>query len=109
MSNAEPGSIVVEVEDGEKATIENVADAAEVTPGRLQVVFMDESSEFIEGSLFGGWGEWRVWLQPDHPGEVEKYEGTNPLTMPGDNIRFRPEHGTTERAANIKRLKRPNL
>lgn len=109
MSSAEPGSIVVDYEDGEKATIENVADAAEVTPGRLQVVFMDESSEFIEGSLFGGWGEWRVWLDPNYPGDVEQYTGENPLTMPGEYIRYRPENGSRERAARIKRLRRPNL
>lgn len=95
--------------DGEIETVDDVADIAEISPGRLQVVYADESSEFLSGSLFGGWGEWRVWLDTERGDELQQHVGEDPLTMPRDFIRFRSSHSTQDRAATIKRLKLPNL
>lgn len=108
MSTKQPGSVVIQTDDGELETVEDVADVAEVTPGRLQVVLMDETAEFRSGSLFGGWGEWRLWLDCDGD-ELEYHVGENPLTMPDNTIRVTSDYGKIDRLGTIKRLKRPNL
>jgi hypothetical protein len=102
------GSVSIRTEDGEIELIEDVADVAEVTPGRLQVVFTDKTSEFQSGSLFGGYGSWKIWI--DCTGdELEKYVGDDPLSMPGDYVKLQADYGTVKRDGPIKRLRRPNL
>lgn len=102
------GSVAIRTDDGEIEQVTDVADVAEVTPGRLQVVFTDKTSEFRSGTLFGGYGTWKVWI--DCTGDdLEKYVGKNPLSMPGDYVQLRADYGTVKRDGPIKRLRRPNL
>ena len=101
-------AIKIRNDDGDLESVENVADVAEVMPGRLQVVYEDESDEFVPGSLFCGYGRWKIWLNP-RDGEIEKYIGEDPMTMPGEFIRFHEGDVPTDRAATIKRLKRADL
>ncbi|TQQ81897.1 hypothetical protein [Halonotius roseus] len=109
MSDASPGSIVVRTANGDFETIENVADVAELVSGTLKVVFEDTTEETVSGSLFGGWGAWKLWLDPPAGDGLQKYIGEDPLTMPNDSIRFRIDEGTLHRAARIKRLKQATL
>ena len=108
MSDTDPGSVTIRTDDGELETIKNVADVAEVTAGRLQVVLTDETSEFRSGSLFGGWGNWRMWFDCGGD-EFEHHIGENPLTMPWGFIRFQSKCGFRDRGGSIKRLRRPEL
>jgi hypothetical protein len=106
--NPHHGSVTVRTEDGEFELIENVADVAEVSPGRLQVVLMDQSATIVSGTLFAGWGMWKLWLDCNRE-KLEKYEVRSPCTMPGGHIKFRTNHGIRTHGRTMKRLKRPDI
>ena len=97
---------IIKTDDGIES-VENVADIAEMTPGHLQVVCMDESSEMISGSLFGGWGDWKMWLELN--GSVEQHVVERVLTVPTGAVEFNKDGRMYRTGGHIKRLKRPNL
>jgi hypothetical protein len=110
MGDVIPGSVIIQDDAGGTETVENVADVAEMVPGRLQVVFIDETREVYQGALFGGWGHWKMWIDTEGFGDgVEKHVGENPLTMPRDFIRYKLENISRDVPGTIKRLKRSNL
>jgi hypothetical protein len=86
---------------------ENVADVAEMVEGRLQVVFIDESTEFREGRIFGAKGAWKMWH--DRRGTLDKFVADDPMTMPAGFTTFRHDGHDHERTGRIKRLKRADL
>lgn len=98
-------------DDSEFIERENVADVAEVAPGRLMVAFLDGEQDMTDGEIFGATGRWKMWH--DRAGTVEQFWADSPLTMPAGFTRFRFRVGDDwlrlDRGGRIRRLKRPDL
>ena len=109
MTNENTVTISVE---GELDQLPDVADIAEVAPGRLMIATTDGDRDMTGGEIFGAFGSWKMW----HAGgnnEVEQYLAETPLTMPGDVTKFSyrddDRQYKAERSGRIKRLKRADL
>jgi len=86
----------------------NVADAVQIQEDCVQVVFLDGSSELIEGRLFGVWrGDWKLWLKTSK-GILKVDPAEGPMTYPQE-IRFRYDETERQRVGEISRLKRSDL
>jgi hypothetical protein len=108
MSDTPTKSITIRTDGGEFEQIENVADVAEIMPGRLQVVYMDETSEFVSGSLFGSWGPWKMWIDRDD--DLRKLFVDSVMTYPpNDTISYDQGNLKFRSSGRIKRLKQPSL
>ena len=98
--------------DGSMETLNDVADIAEVAPGRLMIATLDGSRDMTGGTIFGSFGEWKMWHEAD-TGDVIQYLAETPLTMPGDVTKFRYRDNErwydAQRSGRIKRLKRADL
>jgi hypothetical protein len=104
-----PGCVIVRNDEYETETVEDVADIAEMAKGRLQVVHTDESTEFVNGVILGGWGDWKIWLDPAVGGEMEKVTGEDPLAMSYGRLHYLTGETSVSTDAKIKRLKQSNL
>ncbi|WP_200531574.1 MULTISPECIES: hypothetical protein [unclassified Halorubrum] len=92
----------------------DVADAAEVTEGRVQLVFLNGETEMADGQIFAVWeDEWKMWLDTGR-GIINAEPVTGPiLTLPytktNDLIKFDYDGYEQRKAGRIKRLKRADL
>lgn len=108
MSTSETdGLLVIDTGDGLDKR-RDVADVAEVSEGRLQVVTLDGETEMVDGHLFGGFGYWKMWLD-DGRGIATVDPAFSPLTMPGDYIAFDYDGLRHEKYGDVLRLRRPDL
>jgi hypothetical protein len=97
--------------DGSIEQINDVADIAEVAPGRLMVATSDGDREMIDGMILGASGIWKMWH--DQAGAVVQYVAESPWTTPPDVTTFRYRHDDhwlrMSRGGRIKRLKDNDL
>ena len=101
--------VAIKTDDGIE-TIPDVADVAEVAPGRLMIATRDGDRDMTGGEIFGAFGVWKMWHE--RAGAVEQFVADTPLTMPGDFTRFRQPGDLPvkrDRGGRIKRLKRADL
>lgn len=103
--------VAIKTDDGIEQ-LPDVADIAEVAPGRLMVATRDGEREMIGGSIFGASGVWKMWHE--QAGVVEQYVAESPWTTPPNDVtRIRYQQGDRwyrqDRGGRIKRLKKPNL
>ncbi|QRV15078.1 hypothetical protein JMJ58_19555 [Haloterrigena salifodinae] len=91
----------------------NIADAAEVTEGRTQLVNLGGEGEMVDGRIFGVWkGTWKMWLDTG-----EGILNADPVEAPimtypagsRDVIRFTYDGVEREQYGRVKRLKRADL
>lgn len=91
-----------------------VADAAEVTEGRVQLAFLDGRTEMVDGFLFAVFeGTWKMWMDDGRgilkAAPVESPILTLPFTSETDVIQFEYDGYEQQKAGRIKRLKRYDL
>ncbi|WP_074793256.1 hypothetical protein [Haloferax larsenii] len=99
--------------DGDKR-FSQVADIAEVTEERVQVVYLDGSREMVDGYIFAVFeGAWQMWLDTGSGIlRVDPAEGpilTLPFTSDSDLIKFQYDGLKRSHGGRIKRLKRSDL
>jgi hypothetical protein len=103
--------LILETDEGELETIENVADVAEVAPGRLMVASLSGDREMVGGRIFGAYGQWKMWHETGD--DTEQFLAAGPITMPDDFTQFLVnrdgEWMDHARSGRIKRLKRADL
>lgn len=92
----------------------DVADAAEVSEGRVQLVFLDGETEMVDGQIFATWeNDWKLWMDTGrgiiHAEPVSAPILTLPYTKKNDLIKFDYDGYENRKAGRIKRLKRYDL
>jgi hypothetical protein len=97
--------------DGSIEQINDVADIAEVAPGRLMVATSDGDREMIDGMILGASGVWKMWHE--QAGAVEQYVADSPWSTLIGVTTFQYQDGSRwirmSRGGRIKRLKDNDL
>ena len=99
--------VAIKTESGIES-VENVADIAEVSSGRLMIAEVSGDREMVDGTIFGAWGRWKTWHESD-AGVIATFVSDDPMTMPDDVIRFGIDGYTQDKTGRLKRLKSAEL
>lgn len=97
------GEILIKT-DGDIEKKSEIVDVVQATEEKVQMVASDKSSELVSGWIFGGYGDFKIWVEVDRSGDVEKYRSTDPLTMPNGMVVVKDKE-QYKRSGRIARLK----